>query len=94
MQQRSSGSSYTVRFTKDGKRRFDRLDKSVRKRIALKVVDLENFSKLNNVKKLQGRDGNYFRLRMGNMRVLFWVNTEEGIVWITDIGFRGSIYKN
>jgi mRNA interferase RelE/StbE len=47
-------------------------------------------SMVNNVKKLQGRDG--YRLRFGDWRVIF---DREGVVLdILEIGPRGSIYED
>lgn len=41
-----------------------------------------------NVKKLQGRSE--YRLRVQDWRIIFRI--EDGILWIDDIGPRGSVY--
>jgi mRNA interferase RelE/StbE len=41
--------------------------------------------------RLKGRD-NQRRLRVGEYRVLYEVDTENRIVWIAAVGPRGSIY--
>lgn len=61
-------------------------DKPTQKRIvtAISKLPLEG-----DIKKLQGVEG--YRLRVGNFRVLFDVNSV--IIDIIDIGNRGQIYK-
>jgi mRNA interferase RelE/StbE len=41
-----------------------------------------------NIKKLQGRPE--YRLRVQDWRIIFRI--EDGILWIDDIGPRGSVY--
>ncbi len=46
-------------------------------------------------KSLQGYNGNYYRIRKGNIRIIVQVVNDEIIIEaiIEDIGFRGDIYK-
>lgn len=46
-------------------------------------------------KALQGYNGNYYRIRKGNIRIIVQVVNNEIIIEaiIEDIGFRGDIYK-
>jgi mRNA interferase RelE/StbE len=46
-------------------------------------------------KALQGYNGNYYRIRKGNIRIIVQVVNDEIIIEaiIEDIGFRGDIYK-
>ena len=43
-----------------------------------------------NVKKLKGRDG--YRLRIGNVRVIYDMIDDQLLIRVIDAGFRGSIY--
>jgi mRNA interferase RelE/StbE len=46
------------------------------------------------IKKLKGQWDGYFRLRVGQIRVIFTViDSEIEILLIQDIGFRGGIYN-
>jgi mRNA-degrading endonuclease RelE of RelBE toxin-antitoxin system len=42
---------------------------------------------------MKSKDKDYYRLRVGDIRVLFRVIEENKTVWITDMGFRGSVYE-
>lgn len=77
-----------VRFSKSAMRALLRSDK--RELIRSKIDDLaaEPLSQSANVKKLQGRPE--YRLRVQDWRVIFRI--EEGMLWIDDVGPRGSIY--
>ena len=68
----------------------------------LEVKDAINI--LNNLKKiyekpydsgvnLKGKFTNKFRLRIGNFRIIYWIEEKERTVWIIAIGHRKGIYK-
>lgn len=86
-------SGYKVSFTEGGARRFRKLDGALAKKILSKVGVLKNYKNLNNVKQLKGEKRDYFRLRVGDLRVIFYVEEVAKMVWIDDIGFSGSFYK-
>ena len=66
---------------------------NLRPRIILKIKLLsENPLRSDlNIKKLSGTKRSY-RLRIGNIRVIYELKMEEKIVYIHEIGFRGSVY--
>ena len=35
----------------------------------------------------------YYRLRVGNVRVIFWIDKDENIISVDHIGPRGDVYK-
>ncbi len=55
-----------------------------------KLKDFPEFKELN-VKKLAGTK-NSFRLRVGQIRVIFEAVKEDNTIYIHEINFRGSIY--
>jgi mRNA interferase RelE/StbE len=77
-----------IRFSKSAARTLLRSDK--RKLIRRKIDELAaDPNALNaNIKKLQARPES--RLRVQDWRVIFRI--EDDILWIDDIGPRGSIY--
>jgi len=85
--------NYTVKFSDEGLKRFERLDGRVKKKVIKKVGLLGDFKLLNTIKKMEGRDKDYYRMRVGDIRILFRVREGEKTIWVTDIGFRGSIYR-
>jgi mRNA interferase RelE/StbE len=47
----------------------------------------------NNIKSLSGELQGSFRLRIGNIRIIYSINDTVKIVYIEVIGFRGDVYK-
>lgn len=47
----------------------------------------------NNIKPLSGELQGSFRLRVGNIRIIYSINDTIKIVYIEVIGFRGDVYK-
>lgn len=46
-----------------------------------------------NIKKMKGEWENFYRLRIGKIRVIFTVNFDNSELEIYAIGFRGDVYK-
>lgn len=67
------------------------LDENIRKRLKEKLQKLkENPFSMPGVKKLQAWGKNIYRLRIGNIRIIYKIENRE--VDIIDIDFRGNIY--
>lgn len=79
-----------VRFSKTALKGILRSNKSklIREKIDQLANDPDSGSA--NVARLQGRSD--FRMRVQDWRVIFRI--EDGILWIDDIGPRGSIYED
>ncbi len=45
------------------------------------------------VKPMAGDWGGYHRVRIGSLRIIFWFDEKEDIVYVDHIGPRGDIYK-
>lgn len=57
----------------------------------LEQVALDAFAPIPNVKKLLGRPG--YRLRVGDLRVIYEINSNEFVILVIKIGPRGDIYR-
>ena len=44
-------------------------------------------------KKLKGEWEGYYRIKLGNVRVIVSLEKEEKVIRIHDIGYRGDVYK-
>ena len=77
-----------IRFSKTASRALLRSDKRMVLREKIGELAAEPISQSANVKKLQGRLG--YRLRVQDWRVIFHI--EDEVLWIDEIGPRGSIY--
>lgn len=78
-----------IRYSRSAQRALSRSNK--RELIAGKIRDLANdpLAPQGNVIRLKGREE--YRLRVQDWRIIFRV--DDGILWIDDIGPRGSIYE-
>jgi mRNA interferase RelE/StbE len=83
---------YSVRFTKDALRFLEKQNQKTTNRILEKIKDLakDPYASNNNVKRLTGRDG--YRLRVGDIRILYDIKDTVLIIVVLEIGFRGSFY--
>ncbi len=86
-------SSYKVRLSDEGTKRFRKLDKRDSYKIMKKLILLENFKKLNTIKQLSGELKNLWRMRMGKIRVLFEIDEKTKTVWVVEAGFRKEVYR-
>lgn len=77
-----------TRFSKSALKALLRSDKRALLRRKIGELADEPLAMSPNVKKLQGRPE--YRLRVQDWRIIFRI--EDGILWIDDLGPRGSIY--
>lgn len=68
------------------------LDKKTRERLKERLEKLKAnpFDESQDVKKLQGRSKNAYRLRMGDIRIVYRIHGKE--LEIVDIDYRGNVY--
>ena len=76
----------TPRFIKS----LDKLDAVVKRRILDKTSGLADDPYEG--KMLRGELSGLFCLRVGDYRVIYWIDKKEGTVWLVDIGHRKRIY--
>lgn len=80
---------YKFVIMKPAKKFIDKLPENDKRRI---VSAIEALPDSGDIKKLQGKSG-YFRLRVGNYRIIYTVDNGKLIVYIVDAGNRGQIYN-
>lgn len=85
---------YTVEFLKEAVAELDRVDLVWRRRILSKIKLLaENPQNLsNNIKRLRGKHQQYFRLRVGDFRVIYSEEKDKLLILIIRIGHRREVY--
>lgn len=77
-----------IRFSKTAMRALLRSDKRELIRHKIAALADDPLSQSANVTRLQGRSD--CRLRVQDWRVIFRI--DDGVLWIDDIGPRGSVY--
>ena len=71
-----------------------RLPKETKDRIKDILKQLEkNPLKHSGIKQMFGEWAGYHRIRVGKLRIIFWFDTKEDIVYVDHIGHRGDVYK-
>jgi mRNA interferase RelE/StbE len=55
------------------------------------IVAKDPYADIPNAKKLEGRSG--YRLRVGDWRVIYEINSAEITIIVVKIGIRGEVYK-
>ena len=71
-----------------------RLPKETKDRIKNILKQLENNPlKHSGIKQMFGEWAEYHRIRVGKLRIIFWFDTREDIVYVDHIGPRGDVYK-
>lgn len=84
--------TYAVKFSKKAEKAYNKLPGNIRARIDQKINYLQNTPRGSDTKKLVGHT-NAYRTRVGSYRIVYEIEDNELLVWILDVGSRGSIYQ-
>lgn len=82
---------YLVRIVPAAERQFHKLQPALQSRLKIKIFDLESEPRPYGCQKLQGSD--FFRIRVGDYRIIYSINDMNKIVMILDIGHRREVYR-
>lgn len=80
--------TYKIKFKKEALKFLKSQNKSQQIRILNAIYNLP----IGDIKKMSGLTDVY-RLRIGNIRVIYEIDNGELIIIVLDIGNRGDIYK-
>ncbi|MBV6405951.1 MAG: type II toxin-antitoxin system RelE/ParE family toxin [Flavobacteriales bacterium] len=84
---------YTVVLARDARKELDLLSKQNFIRVARKIDELEEDPRPPGCVKLKGNDGDMWRVRAGDYRILYVIEDVLRIVDIRKIGHRRDVYK-
>jgi len=85
---------YRIEFAKKAAKFYKRTDAVSARRLNHILKRLEdNPFNLPNIKHLQAELAGSYRIRIGNIRIIYSVDDAHKIVYIEVIGFRGDVYK-
>ncbi len=82
---------YRIQIVPSTERQFRKFQPQLQDRIAAKILQLANHPRPHGSKKL--RNTEYYRIRIGDYRVLYSINDNIRTVKILDIGHRRDIYR-
>ena len=85
---------YSVIFLEEATKELSQIDPIWQKRILNKIKILSADPKIlaNNIKKLKGKYQEYYRLRIGDYRVIYSQENDRLLIIILRIGHRSEIY--
>lgn len=88
--------SWTIKVSSKAEKYFKRLDNNIKQRIkeilsemSLLTNPREHFS----VKPLTGQLKGFYRLKVGDYRIIFSILKEDRIIAVVNIAPRGDVYK-
>lgn len=80
--------NYKINISKNAVKYINKQDVQQQKRILSAIYKLP----FGDVKKLKGNE--FYRLRIGDIRILFTKNDEELMILVINVGNRGQIYED
>lgn len=83
--------SYRVSITTSAQRRFKKLSHQIQKRARQKLLSLEHNPRPFGSQKLKSSE--FYRLRIGDYRIIYSVNDTHKSVVILDIAHRREVYR-
>lgn len=85
---------YSVEFLKEAVEELSNIDPIWQKRILnkIKILSADPKNLANNIKKLKGKYQEYYRLRVGDYRVIYSQEKDRLVIIIIRIGHRKEIY--
>jgi mRNA interferase RelE/StbE len=84
--------SYRIEFVRSSAKAYSRLDPVLQRRVDRELSRLSETPRHPGVIRLQS-DDELYRVRSGDLRLLFCVEDQVLLVLIVKIGHRGSVYR-
>jgi mRNA interferase RelE/StbE len=87
--------AYQIYLSRQAEKYIKELDKKQGKRIIQTITDLKNhpfYTIRHDTAKLKGRK-DYYRIRVGALRIIYKIFEEEKEIYIEKIDTRGKVYK-
>ncbi len=81
---------FDIEFSKSAEKQLFKLEKDIQKRV-VSTLDRIRVRPYPHVKKLVGNP--YFRLRVGEYRVILDIQENKLLIFVVEIGHRKNIYK-
>ena len=83
---------YEVILYKDAVKFLKKIGKTKAEKVKKDLENLKNWPKVKNIKKMYGEYDGYYRKRVGDIRIIFFVKNSQRKIYIDSINFRGSVY--
>jgi mRNA interferase RelE/StbE len=87
-------SQYQITFDRRVKKDFKSISPQDAKRIKVAIANLANEPRPPGYIKLKGKKQEYFRIKIGNYRVVYAIEDKVLLVVVIHVGHRKEIYKD
>ncbi len=85
---------FKLEFYKQSARYYKKLDAKTQRRVNAAIDDIiQNPFEGTHVKKLKGLLGGKYRYDIGSLRVIYYIDVDNEIIYVEAIGPKGDIYK-
>lgn len=84
--------TYSVTIKKSAAKSIEKLPKHVVARIILAIRDLSENPRPAGVKKLVANE-DLWRIRVGDYRVVYWIEDDIKVVDVTQVAHRSDVYR-
>ncbi len=85
---------YRLEYAPQAKKTLSKLHKNIAKNIYDKLDDLVEGKQNLDITKLSGYQGQCYRLRTNDYRIIYTVWEDQVIVYVIEIGHRREIYRD
>jgi mRNA interferase RelE/StbE len=84
---------YDIKYSKEATKSMLRMPRNMAKIIRgkLEMIAANPYTDHPNARKLQGREG--YRLRVGDWRVIYKIQSEQLIIIVLKVASRGEVYR-
>ncbi len=86
-------SLYQIEFLPCARKELSSLHRDAQKRIGRKIDSLSINPRPHGVEKLEGKRGSFYRLRVGDYRILYEIQDEILLVLVIKVGHRREVYR-
>jgi mRNA interferase RelE/StbE len=83
---------YTIGFTPTSIKHLSRLDKVVAERVLAKLLRMARLVDVIQHEAMTGEWKGRYRFRVGDYRVVYWLEHEERLIFVEAIGHRRDVY--
>ncbi len=87
---------WTVKLSSKAEKHYRKLNRGTRERVKKDLIKLSEYSdplSHQNVKPLTGELRGFYRLRVGDYRIVFSVLKKDNIIAVVNVAPRGDVYK-
>ncbi len=88
-----TGTQWRIIIHRKAEKMLKRLDGDILVRVRAAIRELASEPRPNGVKKLTGYE-NFFRIRVGDWRIIYAIEDDQLIVLVLEISTRGGAYRD